>query len=105
MAQTPAAHQYSAIYKDWQLVLDQNSHSSAITYIGKDPTVGKNKPISEEKIIWLQQQLAAWKRAQIAYYSDPSVHSRFYAPRFAGSQTHLNQDDGSTVTVTESLME
>ena len=82
VAQTPAAHQYSAIYRDWQLVHDYNVGRYEFSYIGKNPQNAVDRPLSAQQAEWMLDKLSKWRNSQIAYYSLPEIQTLFYPPRY-----------------------
>lgn len=82
VAQSPAAHQYSAIYRNWQVVFDESTQSTQLTYVGRDSKGPKPQELSQNQIDWLLDKLSTWRQDQIAYYSDLSVHTQFNPPEF-----------------------
>ena len=86
VAQTPVAHQYSAVYKDWQLLYDQDTSQHTLNYVGRDQSQLTNSILPEEKIDWLLHQLQTWKNMQLAYYGTPSIHTEYNPPRYSDSR-------------------
>ncbi|NND92115.1 MAG: sulfatase-like hydrolase/transferase [Granulosicoccus sp.] len=82
VAQTPASHQYSAIYRNWQLIHDFNIDKYSFSYIGDDKSHAVDHPLSARDAEWMMEKLATWRNAQIAYYASPSVHTRYYPPHY-----------------------
>ena len=81
VAQTPASHQYSAIYKDWQLVHDYSTNKMTMSYLGAKQLADENQ-LPAEKVDWLVKQLGIWRNSQVAYYSDAAINSSYNPPRY-----------------------
>ena len=89
LAQSPAAHQYSVVYGEWQLLADQDNKSIQTRYVGKSDLANKNN-ISQETRIKMAQKLDTWVSAQLGYYSSPKIHTRYYPPSY-NNIVNINQ--------------
>ncbi len=81
VAQTPVAHQYSAILEEWQLIYDNDSRIYELYYIGIKPEP-ERKPLSESETQFLVQALNTWIGAQVEYHSNSEIQHTYYAPKY-----------------------
>ncbi|PVZ72445.1 hypothetical protein DC094_05420 [Pelagibaculum spongiae] len=77
LAQAPAAHQYSVIYKNWKLVYDKNidDYFFEILKGSIEPTPAQRKVMVD--------YLLGWIVAQLDYYENPELQAKFYPPRIS----------------------
>ncbi len=77
VAQTPLARQYGLVLGGWKLVWDQLTDRRSfylIQDVGIEPTLSRSQ---RERMVHL---LEVWVAAQLGYYGDRSMQSRYYAP-------------------------
>ncbi len=89
LAQTPLAHQYSAVYGDWQLILDQNTSQYELYYVGNKPLESVTAP-EDEVSQMMARSLQTWIGAQLEYYSNTNFQNKYYPPQFLNLHTNLN---------------
>jgi len=81
VAQTPAAHQYSAIYKNWQLVFDYNTNDFTLNIASNNyGNVSEQTELSNEEQQWLLAKLQKWRSDQLAYYLKSGISTKYYPP-------------------------
>lgn len=101
VSQTPVAHQYAAIYKDWQLRHDFMSDQQTLHYAGAEVDVNRIQNLSEQEVNWLANKLRQWREAQLGYYASPEAHTLFYPPKF----NSVSWSSGAVPAVSENDVE
>jgi len=84
VAQTPLAHQYGIVRSRFKLVYDGESRRYALYDLVSDPGETKDVAAShKEDVHDLANRLQTWRKLQIDYYADRTLHSREYPPIIA----------------------
>lgn len=102
LAQSPAAHQYSVIYQDWQLVVDYDLQKMLSQYVGYHD---QTEP--PEISLQIKQQMASaldtWVDIQLGYYKSPGIHGKYYPPAYAeiAGLVSAPLTDTATATLTD----
>ena len=105
LAQSPAAHQYSVIHKDWQLLVDNDRKTINSYYVGL-PESQRYKEIPPEIQHTMAVKLDSWVGAQLGYYSSSSVHQAYYPPPYREIvKDQLSQDECQEADCTLALDE
>lgn len=81
VAQTPAAHQYSAIWDNWQLIHDYDSGDNILIPLSDDG-VSTDIKLSDGKKQWLAGKLQNWINTQLTYYSNSNLHENYFPPKY-----------------------
>ena len=81
LAQSPAAHQYSIIHKDWQLLIDNDRKTINSYYVGL-PESQRYSEIPPQLRHTMAVKLDSWVAAQLGYYSSSSIHKAYYPPPY-----------------------
>jgi arylsulfatase A-like enzyme len=84
VAQTPLAHQYGIVRSRFKLVYDGESRRYTLYDLASDP--GETNDVSathKEDVHDLASRLQTWRKLQIDYYADRTLHSREYPPIIA----------------------
>lgn len=81
MAQAPLAHQFGVVRDGFKLVYDAERDKTTLVNLRSDPGETRNlvdrRPVLAEK---LRRRVDSWRKYQLDYYRDPSLHTRFYPP-------------------------
>jgi arylsulfatase A-like enzyme len=82
VAQSPAAHQYSVVQRDWQLLVNHDTKKISARFVGREPNAGVDQ-IPHDIKVDLASRLDQWVSAQLGYYNSRSYHTRYYPPSYA----------------------
>ncbi len=81
MVQAPLAHQYGVVRDGFKLVHDVERNKTTLVNLRKDPGETRNlmdrRPLLAEE---LRRRVDSWRKHQLDYYRDPSLHTKVYPP-------------------------
>ncbi|MFA6320944.1 MAG: sulfatase-like hydrolase/transferase [Candidatus Omnitrophota bacterium] len=81
--QTVLTDQYAVVKDGWKLIFEPAYDEYFLYDLDKDPGENNNlAKINTDKTKELSGILLSWRNAQIAYYNDATIYSKFYPPRF-----------------------
>lgn len=84
VAQTPTTQQYGIVRSNHKLIYDELKQHYALYDLRSDP--GENFDIAASNptlVKELARRLLTWRKQQIDYYNDETLHSREYPPVLA----------------------
>jgi arylsulfatase A-like enzyme len=81
MVQAPLAHQYGVVRDGFKLVHDVERDKTTLVNLRRDPGETRNlmdrRPLLAEE---LRRRVDTWRKHQLDYYRDPSLHTKVYPP-------------------------
>ncbi len=81
VAQTPDAYQYGIVRSGFKLIYDERQREYLLFNLATDPNEKTNLATTQPDLVnHLASRLNAWRKLQIDYYSDPTLHKREYPP-------------------------
>ncbi len=84
VAQTPLAHEYAIVRNGFKLLYDAERDSSLLFNVDEDPGERVDLAATYGGLVEeLRSRLDTWRDAQIGYYRDIALHSRYYPPVLA----------------------
>jgi arylsulfatase len=84
VAQTPLTHQYGIIRSGFKLIYDELQQQYSLYDLNSDPEENFNIAPSKPTLLReLARRLLTWRKQQIDYYNDKTLHSREYPPILA----------------------
>lgn len=81
VTQSPLAHQAAVVQHGWKLIYDERARRYALYDLANDP--GEHRDLSASRVAKrdsLAKVLDTWRRVQIDYYANRSLHARWYPP-------------------------
>jgi arylsulfatase A-like enzyme len=82
VAQAPLAHEYALVRWPYKYVWDVRRQYGVLFDLARDPGETEDRSVRQAEVAArMGAELETWRRAQIDYYRDPALYSRWYPPR------------------------
>ena len=80
-AQTPLTYQYGIVHSGFKLIYDERQQQYSLYDLAADPDERIDIAASKPQLVKeLAQRLQTWRKLQIDYYVDKTLHTREYPP-------------------------